>query len=41
MRTLIAYACFKVLFTVCFDDDKETVVSQAENVATSQELENH
>jgi hypothetical protein len=38
MKTLIAYAFFKVLVTVCFNDDKETIVPQAENVAASQEL---
>jgi hypothetical protein len=41
MNTLIVFAFFKVLVTVCFDNDKETIVSQAENVATSQEMENH
>jgi hypothetical protein len=40
-ENFIAYAFLKVLVTVCFDNDKETVVSQAEIVATSQELENH
>jgi len=35
------FCLFKVLVTVCFDNDKEKIVSQAENVATSQELENH
>jgi hypothetical protein len=35
------FTFFKVPVTVCFDSDKETVVSQAENVSTSQELENH
>jgi hypothetical protein len=41
MKTSVAYAFFKVLVSVCFDNDKETIVSLAENVAASQELENH